>query len=113
MTDTNLSIQVLEGLVVRPGDTLILSFDRHLTDAEYTRIREDLRACLPGIANLAVVEGASAMAVYRPDVFPPIGHPDTECRCGDTRAHHHAGFGGCDVFNCGCPAFDYKDPTPS
>ena len=57
------------GLIVRPGDTLLLRTDQHLSDAELDELRERVREKLPDLAGIAVLEGFTALAVYRPD--PP------------------------------------------
>lgn len=64
---------VLPGVVVRPGDTLILittaRTHEQLSAMEQT-VRQALRERLPGI-GIAVVGGIEQALVYRPDPPPP------------------------------------------
>lgn len=51
--------------VVRPGDTLVLCFEKPVTDTQVERLREQAREALPDV-RLAVIEGVKGLAVYRP-----------------------------------------------
>jgi hypothetical protein len=57
----------LDGLIVRPGDTLILAFPDRLTHQRVDQLRTEVRERLPDLAGLACVEGVSAIGAYRPD----------------------------------------------
>lgn len=54
--------------VARPGDTILISFDRTLDDSELA----DLDEAFSGLSeqtgvHIGIVEGASSMAVVRPE----------------------------------------------
>lgn len=59
----------MNGVVVRPGDTLIIAMGdgRLMTDEDAERMRRELRAHIPMSVGIAVIEGAVGFAVYRPD----------------------------------------------
>ena len=57
------------GLIARPGDTLLLCTEQRMSDADLAELRERVREKLPDLAGIAVLEGFTALAVYRPD--PP------------------------------------------
>lgn len=59
----------MAGLVVRPGDTLILLCKDRSTQADVAWLREELEARLPGL-KVAVLEGIDQIAAYRP--VPPL-----------------------------------------
>ncbi len=62
------SIPTPSGLaVIRPGDTLLLTFDRHLSAMEVDQLKADLTAHVDGSIKVAIVEGVSGCAVYRPE----------------------------------------------
>ncbi|MGH3190005.1 MAG: hypothetical protein ACRDOL_22620 [Streptosporangiaceae bacterium] len=63
--------------VIRPGDTLILGFSRHLERDECESISERASAELPGVV-VAVIDQLAHMAVYRPSAAAdePDGAPD-------------------------------------
>lgn len=63
------------GLVIRPGDTLILTFNRPMTAEEVHKIGEQIEAKLPGV-RVALVDQASGLAAYRPE---PIKPPEPCC----------------------------------
>lgn len=52
--------------VVRAGDVLLVCFDRRQTDDETERLKSWVEAALPGV-RVAIVEGATGLAVFRPD----------------------------------------------
>lgn len=55
----------LSAAVVRPGDTLILVYQRHISTAEAVAIKGRVAASLPGV-EAAIIGGAASVAVYRP-----------------------------------------------
>lgn len=55
----------LEGVTVRPGDTLVIAFSRSLTQQEAHEIRERIAGQLPGV-RAVIIAGASGLAAYRP-----------------------------------------------
>jgi hypothetical protein len=65
-----MSVPNFHGLIVRPGDTLLLCTEQRLSDAEVDDLRMRVREKLPDLAGIAVLEGFAALAVYRPDPEP-------------------------------------------
>jgi hypothetical protein len=59
--------ELIHGLVVRSGDTLILSYERRLTADEARRIKTVIKDRMPDLADVVIVTDVSAVAVYRPD----------------------------------------------
>lgn len=57
--------EVLDALVVRPGDTLIIRSHGALSMDEAAEIKEQVAKLLPGVQAAVVV--AEQMLVYRPD----------------------------------------------
>jgi hypothetical protein len=57
--------EVLDALVIRPGDTLVLRFHHDISAEEAAEIKEQLAKLLPGVQSALV--NAEQMAVYRPD----------------------------------------------
>jgi hypothetical protein len=57
----------LSGLIVRPGDILLVCSLRPLTMADTAELKDEVMAMLPGLAGVAVLENVAALAVYRPD----------------------------------------------
>lgn len=55
--------------MVRAGDTLILCFEKPQRDDDLQRIANEVTSVLPGV-KIAVVEGVSGVAVFRPDEQP-------------------------------------------
>jgi hypothetical protein len=51
-----------KAMTAQPGDTLIVMCERHLSDAEVTRLKTQLREAA---LRAVVIDGASAMAVMR------------------------------------------------
>jgi hypothetical protein len=56
----------LSGLVVGPGDTLVLAFKDPLSDEAYRRLKRRLDEALPGVEHVVVLENSAGMAAYRP-----------------------------------------------
>lgn len=62
------AVQVLDGHVIRPGDHLLVRVDpRDLSQEEADEIVQQLRARLPGLADVTLI-GADGLYVYRPEV---------------------------------------------
>lgn len=71
MTSPDPLVQALAGAavaVVRPGDTLVFSFVRRLTEQEIGDLASQFNANMPDGVNVCFVEQCSGMAVVRPDV---------------------------------------------
>ncbi len=70
MSEPNAEVP-LNGMVVRPGDTLIIHLDHgsHLTDAEREDYMRVLAERMPGV-TVVFFEGIKAAGVYRPDPEP-------------------------------------------
>ncbi|MFB4312917.1 hypothetical protein [Actinomadura sp. 21ATH] len=66
-----IAVQIVNAAVARPGDTLIIAFDRRLSNAEIDSIGTHFQEQL-GI-RVALVEGATGFAVYRPEPEPAAG----------------------------------------
>lgn len=62
--------ELLEALVVHPGDTLIVRLDRGVTNQQAADIRALILKRLPDLAD-AIVIGAEGLAVYRPEAVTP------------------------------------------
>lgn len=61
-------IQVTGVAVVRPGDVLIVGLSREILTAEQARhYHETIKGRLPGVADVIVIGGVTALAAYRPD----------------------------------------------
>jgi hypothetical protein len=60
-------IEGMQGLVVRPGDTLLIALNRRLNDDEFADMRDRLRGECPQLDKVLFVEDVAALAVYRPD----------------------------------------------
>ena len=54
-----------EGLIVRPGDVLVLNAAHELSDVQIEKLGAQAREKLPGLANVVIFEGVAAIAVYR------------------------------------------------
>lgn len=66
MADTAVApLAAMDGLVVRPGDTLIVRYDRTFNADEAQRVKDKLRERLPGVDVLVI--GCQQIAVYRPE----------------------------------------------
>lgn len=52
--------------MLRAGDVLVVAFAEHQPDDVLERFTEQVRECLPGM-RVAVMEGVSGLAVFRPD----------------------------------------------
>ena len=59
--------EILEALVVRPGDTLILRYSRPVTQTIVNLLRERVRHYLPDVADVIVIDNCEQLAVFRPD----------------------------------------------
>lgn len=64
MSDAKVDAQTLMGVVVQPGDTLIVGISGGLTDQEADNLRDAVQAFLPGL-RVAIIE-ANQLMVYRP-----------------------------------------------
>jgi len=59
--------QIVAGLVIRPGDTLIVATGQSPMSREVVeRFRAYAKENLPGIADCVVIGGVVALAAYRP-----------------------------------------------
>lgn len=56
----------LPGVVVRPGDKLIVCLERDLPDAELKRFADSIRQHLEGVEP-CFLTGVTQLAVFRPD----------------------------------------------
>lgn len=65
MHDETARIGVESGLVVRPGDTLLVRVDGPMDIETADEMKAELKARLPGVGVVLVVAGQ--LAVYRPD----------------------------------------------
>jgi hypothetical protein len=68
-------IDVMPGMVIRPGDVLIIGCDEPLQLVSATRLRESLMERMPGLADVVIVpRPLSIDAVYRANA-PESGGP--------------------------------------
>lgn len=58
--------RLADAVVVRPGDTLVVSVPRHLSAAEADELSASMRESLPGV-KLVVIDQCTGLAVYRPE----------------------------------------------
>lgn len=61
-----LDLGVCHGLVVRPGDTLIVASSQRITRQAADHIKTELTERLPGI-KAVVMDNVGQLAVYRPE----------------------------------------------
>lgn len=71
MTEELITEHVKAALIVRPGDTLVIATDGHLTMTEMAAVRDGIKERL-GIADVLVIDGATHLGVYRPDQLAVI-----------------------------------------
>lgn len=64
-----ITVDVIPGVIVRPGDVLILEVDRAITIRHAEHVRESVMARLPGLADVIVL-GAHIGGVYRKEDEP-------------------------------------------
>lgn len=57
-------------LIVRPGETLVITLERGLRDDEFAELAQRIRERLPETANVLVIEGATGLAVVSPESAP-------------------------------------------
>lgn len=55
----------MDPMLVRAGDTLVVCFAERQSEAATDAFAERVKAHLPGV-KVAIVEGVSALAVFRP-----------------------------------------------
>lgn len=55
------------GLVVKPGDTLILSSAEPINDRQAYELARRVKEGIPGLGRVVVVDRVAAMAAYRPE----------------------------------------------
>lgn len=60
---------IVSGLVVRPGDTLIIGVTTPMTDEEIDHMAKVVDERMPGL-KVAIVDHVNALAAYRPDPEP-------------------------------------------
>lgn len=63
---TQVKVEFTGGLVVKPGDKLVLATPQHLSMGQAEDAREILRHRLPGV-DFVFIDQCSGMAVYRAD----------------------------------------------
>jgi hypothetical protein len=59
-----------DGLIVRPGDVLLVMAPGEQTKETVTAIRAGLMELLPGLAGVVVLGGITGVAAYRPNPTP-------------------------------------------
>lgn len=58
-----------DGLIVRPGDTLILTFSTQLSRDQAARYKAEVMKRLPGLADVLFITGDNpTVSAYRPEV---------------------------------------------
>ncbi len=63
------AVHIVEGVIVRPGDTLLLEVPDNITMAAAEQLKDQVLSVLPDLADVIVVSGVH-VAVYRPDEAP-------------------------------------------
>ena len=94
MTEARLKIDITPHIaaVARPGDTILIGFDRSLTDEELDQLREDFQDFTETTGvHIGFVERVTSMVVARAEEPPHKG--DSELGCPP----------GCDSPFCDCP----------
>jgi hypothetical protein len=62
-------VDVMPGMVIRPGDVLVVGCDSRLDEGTAERLRSGLLERLPGLADVVVLTPPlSVAAVYRRDI---------------------------------------------
>lgn len=61
------SIAIDGGLVVRPGDVVLVEADERITAEDAQHLVDRLLARLPGVRDVVVLGGCRVRAVYRPE----------------------------------------------
>lgn len=74
------------GVIIRPGDTLILVAKGALSDEWVSQVKREVTEHLPGV-KLAVVDRVEAAFVYRPSEAG-TGEIPSDDNSGDTTARH-------------------------
>ena len=64
--DLKVTFGITSLALIRPGDTLVLSFGRYIDAEECKRVSLQMAAELPGV-HVTVIDQVTHMAVYRPD----------------------------------------------
>lgn len=81
----NVDITPQIAAVARPGDTILIAFDRTLTDDELEQLREDFTGFTDTTdVHIAFVEHVTSMVVVRPD--EPVPYELTGKEEGDASA---------------------------
>lgn len=60
-------IIMARGLVVRPGDSLIVATPEYLSPADLDELRTKIAGRLPGLAEVIVIPRVTSMAAFRPE----------------------------------------------
>jgi hypothetical protein len=57
----------ITGLVVRPGDVLILTTAAPVTTEQFESIRQQALQRLPGLGDVVIISNVTAVAAFRPE----------------------------------------------
>jgi hypothetical protein len=60
-------IIMARGLVVRPGDSLIVATPDHLEPDEAEALKRKIMRRMPGLAEVIVITRVTSMAAFRPE----------------------------------------------
>lgn len=60
--------------MVQAGDVLIVCFEKEQPLSDLERFEKQVKECLPGV-RVAVMEGVSGLAVFRPEPPSASDHP--------------------------------------
>lgn len=63
------AVHIADGLIVHPGDTLLLEVPGDITMAAAEQLKEQVLSVLPDLADVIVVSGVHVV-IYRPDEAP-------------------------------------------
>lgn len=68
MAESRVKIDITPNIaaIVRPGDNLILGFNRSIAEEECAMLRDKLSTLIPGI-KIIVIDNVSSMVVHKPD----------------------------------------------
>ena len=61
-----MSPEQIGGLVIRPGDSLVLTYDRFIDAQTADEVKQRITTLLPDLDKVVIISGASAIAAYRP-----------------------------------------------
>lgn len=65
LSDPAVTVEVIPGVVIRPGDVLLLASTASVTADQAAAVRAQALERLPGLADVVVLSGVTVAGVYR------------------------------------------------